>query len=181
METHWYNPEAFRTVDRRRVEERIEQLARERTDLIDVRITARESGHHRHGGQEVRITVKTRGGEIVAARTRPDAGLALNEALEVFERQIWRMRHRRTQQRDEREQPASPPELGLVDEIFPEEGYGFILTDGGERVYFHQNALQGGLAFEGLEEGQRVGLNFEGGSKGLQATVVRPAPGDASP
>lgn len=181
METHWHNPDAFRDDDRRRVEERIEELARDRTDLIDVRIAARESGHHRHGGQEARIVCKVRGGEIVAARTRADAGRALGEALEVFERQIWRMRHRRAQQRDEPGLPAGPPELGVVDELLAEEGYGFILTDGGERVYFHRNALQGGLAFEGLEEGQLVALNFEGGEKGPQATVVRPAPADASP
>jgi len=181
MDTHWHNPDAFRPDDRRRVEERLAELARDRTDLIDVRIAARESSHHRHGGQEARIVCKVRGGEIVAARTRADAGRALNEALEVFERQIWRMRHRRAQQRDEPGLPAGPPELGVVDELFAEEGYGFILTDGGERVYFHRNALQGGLAFDGLGEGQLVALNFEGGEKGPQATVVRPAPADSSP
>ena len=43
-------------------------------------------------------------------------------------------------------------------------------------MYFHRNALHGGLDFERLEEGQRVGLDVEGGEKGLQATVVRPPP-----
>jgi cold shock CspA family protein len=46
-------------------------------------------------------------------------------------------------------------------------------------VYFHRNALHGGLELERLEEGQRVGLDLEGGDKGLQATYVRPAPPDA--
>jgi CspA family cold shock protein len=72
-----------------------------------------------------------------------------------------------------------PPELGIIDEVFADQGYGFILTDGGESVYFHGNALHGGLELEGLEEGQRVAFNIEGGEKGLQATVVRPAPPDA--
>jgi ribosomal subunit interface protein len=179
MEIHWYNPEAFREEDRRLVEERILELTRERTDVIDVRITARPSGHHRHGGQEVRITCEARDKEIVAARTRPDAGFALNEALEVLERELWRMRHRRAQRREERERPTTPPELGIIDEVFAEQGYGFILTDAGESVYFHGNALHGGLELEALEEGQRVALNLEGGDRGLQATVVRPAPPDA--
>jgi ribosomal subunit interface protein len=179
MEIHWYNPEAFRADDRSSAEERIRELTRDRTDVIDVRITARPSGHHRHGGQEVRITCEARGREIVAARTRPDVGFALNEAMEVLERELWRMRHRRTQKREERERPAAPPELGIVDEVFAGQGYGFILTDAGESVYFHGNALHGGLELEGLEEGQRVALNVEGGEKGLQATVVRPAPPDA--
>jgi cold shock CspA family protein len=39
--------------------------------------------------------------------------------------------------------------------------------------------VSGGLDFEALEEGQRVGLNLEGGEKGPQATVVLPPPPDA--
>ena len=102
MELHWQHPEQFREQDRVLAEERIRELARDRTDLLDVRISARPTGHHLHGGQEVRITCEARGKEIVAARTRPDYGLALNETLDDFEREIWRMRHRRTQQRKER-------------------------------------------------------------------------------
>ncbi len=180
MELHWVHPEVFREEDRVNAEARIEELAHERADLIDVRITARVTGHHRHGGQEVRITAQARGKEIVAARTRSDPGLALNEALEAFVRGVWRMRHRRMQQR--RERPAPPPELGVVDRVFVDEGYGFILTDSGERVYFHRNAVHEGLEFESLAEGQRVGLNLEGGLEGPQATVVVPAPpGGAAP
>jgi len=180
MELHWHHPEAFREQDRIAAEKRVADLALDRTDLIDVRIAARRSGHHQHGGQEVRITCEARGKEIVATRTRPDAGLALNEALDAFEREVWRMRHRRTQEREER--PAPPPELGVIDEILPGEGYGFILTDAGERVYFHRNAVHGGLEFERLETGQRVGLNIEGGEQGPQATVVvAPPPDETGP
>jgi cold shock CspA family protein/ribosome-associated translation inhibitor RaiA len=178
MELHWVHPEIFREQDRLVAEERIYALAQGKNDLIDVRITARATPHHRHGAQEVRITCEARGKEIVAARSRPDAALALNEALDAFEREVMRMRHRRSQERSKR--PATPPELGVVDEILPDQGYGFILTDAGERVYFHRNAVHGGLAFEGLAEGQRVGLNIEGGDQGPQATVVVAPPADAS-
>lgn len=174
MEIHWYNPNAFPESDRASAEARIVGLVGDHTDVIDVRIAARETSHHRHGGQEVRITCQARGSELVAARTRADAGLALNEALDAFERELRRLRDRRTKQRNEKD--PEPPELGVIDEVRAGEGYGFILTDGGERVYFHRNALHGGLDFERLEEGQRVGLNVEGGEKGLQASVVRPAP-----
>jgi ribosome-associated translation inhibitor RaiA len=106
MELHWHRPDLFSERERAVAERRIRDLANGHTDLIDVRISARPSAHHRHGGQEVRITCEARGKEIVAARTRPDPALALDEALETFEREIWRMRHRRTQQR--RERPAEP-------------------------------------------------------------------------
>jgi cold shock CspA family protein/ribosome-associated translation inhibitor RaiA len=177
MEIHWHHPELFREEERLAAEARVREVAGDRTDLIDVRISARPTNHHRHGGQEVRITCEARGKEIVAARSRSDASLALNEALDAFEREVWRMRQRRTQQRNER--PAEPPELGVVDQVFFDEGYGFILTDAGERVYFHRNAVRGSLDFERLVEGQRVGLNIEAGDAGPQATVVVAPPPDA--
>ena len=177
MEIHWHGGDDLAPGLRDAAEKRIGELARGQTDLIDVRLSVRGTGHHRHGGQEVRITSAARGKEIVAARTRPDAGLALNEALDAFEREIRRMRERRTGRRDAK--VPSPPELGVVDELFAEAGYGFILTDSGERVYFHRNAVHGGLDFERLAEGQRVGLDIEGGDKGPQATVVVAPPPDA--
>ncbi len=177
MQVQWHHPETFTEADRQTVEERIEALAGDHGDLIDVRISARTTEHHRHGAQEVRVVCAARGKEIVAARTRPDAALALQEAVDVFEREVWRMRHRRTQQR--RERPAEPPELGVVDEIRREEGCGFVITDAGERVYFHRNAVGQGLAFDGLVDGQRVALNIEAGAKGLQATFIAAPPPDA--
>jgi cold shock CspA family protein/ribosome-associated translation inhibitor RaiA len=176
MELHWHHPEAFREQDRILAEQRVRELARDHADLIGVRISARPTAHHRHGGQEVRITCEARGKEIVAARTRPDPGLALNETLDALEREIWRMRHRRTRQR--RERPAPPPELGVVDQIRVADGYGFVVTDAGLRVYFHRHAVRG-LDFERLAEGQRVALNFEGGAEGPQATFVGAPPADA--
>jgi len=176
MEIHWVHPGLFAEDERSLVEARIRELTQGSTDVIDVRITLRPSGHHRHGGQEVRITCEARGKEIVAARARPDASLALNEAMDAFERELRHMRDRRSGKREEREHPAPPAELGVIDRVVADEDHGFILTDAGERVYFHRNALHGALDFERLEEGQRVGLDLEGGEKGLQATFVRPAP-----
>ena len=69
--------------------------------------------------------------------------------------------------------------LGIVDRVFREDGYGFILTDDGEQVYFHRNAVKEGLAFDRLEEADRVALNMEPGREGPQATAVfAPPPGE---
>jgi ribosome-associated translation inhibitor RaiA len=102
MQLHWVHPDVFGEQEREAAASRIEALAKDHTDLIDVRITARTTGHHKHGGQEVRITCDARGKELVASRTRPDAGLALNEALDVFEREVKRMRGKRRSQRTPR-------------------------------------------------------------------------------
>jgi cold shock CspA family protein/ribosome-associated translation inhibitor RaiA len=178
MQLHWHRPELFPERDRELAEERIHGLAHGYADLIDVRISASTTQHHRHGGQEVRITCEARGKEIVAARTRPDAGQALNEALDAFEREVHRMRERRTDQR--RERPAEPPELGVIERIPTQGDHGFLVTDAGLRVYFHRNAVRG-LDFADLSEGQRVALNFEAGDEGPQATFVGPPPPGVTP
>jgi cold shock CspA family protein/ribosome-associated translation inhibitor RaiA len=176
MEIHWRNADGLRPETRAAAEARLGQLSQGHTDLIDVRISARPTAHHRHGGHEVRIVCQARGKELVAARERADLEASFNEALDAFEREVWRMRHRRREERSER--PAAPPELGVIDQVLHGQGFGFILTDSGDRVYFHRNAVKGALNFHALEEGQRVGLNLEAGEEGLQATaVVEPPPG----
>jgi len=178
VEIHWVDFGGVAERQRTAVEERLRSLAEGYSDLIDVRLTAHTTPHHRHGGQEARITAAMRGKEIIAARTRDDLGLALDEAMDAFERELRELRDRKRQRRNE--QQAEPPELGIVDRVVPDEDYGFLITDGGERVYFHRNAVKHGLSFEELFEGQRVALNLEGGDEGLQATVVFPAPPDVA-
>ena len=169
MEIHWRNLSVLDETLRARVEERLRMLATDRDDLLAVHISAKTSGHHVHGGSEVSLHATTHGKELVASRTRPDLEQALAEALDAFERELRRVRDRMSERRG---RVAAPAEQGVIDRLELAEGYGFILTDGGERVYFHRNALRPELRFEELEEGQRIGLNFEGGEKGLQATVV---------
>ncbi|UCE84543.1 MAG: cold shock domain-containing protein [Deltaproteobacteria bacterium] len=177
VEIHWYKLDKLDEAERHAAEERLEGLAANHTDLIDVSIAARPTRHHRHGAQEVRISADVRGVGIVAVRTRDEVGQALNETLDAFERELRRLRQRRRDTRVLR--LPEPPYLGIVDRVFREDGYGFILTDGGEQVYFHRNALKHGLAFEELHEGQRVALNLEPGDEGPQANAVYPPPPDA--
>ena len=178
MEIHWRNLDELGPERQSAIEARLRALDEGHRDLIDVWLTGARTQHHRHGGQEVRLRCQARGRELVAARTRPDLGLALDEVLDAFEREVRKLRDKRGDLRAS--EPTAPPQLGVIDRVFAEEDYGFILTDGGEQVYFHRNAVQGALAFERLAEGDRVGLNFEAGDNGLQATVVRPAPPGAS-
>jgi cold shock CspA family protein len=67
------------------------------------------------------------------------------------------------------------PLRGVVSKVFTEEGYGFLLQDGGGEVYFHKNAVHG-MKFEDLEDGIEVSFNVEDGEKGPQATTVNPVP-----
>src|SRR3990172_12211197 len=92
MEIHWRNLATLGDEERSAIEGRLRSLEEGHNDLIDVRITGRESGHHRHGEKEVRIVCQARGKELVAARSRADLGLALHEALDAFDREVHRLR-----------------------------------------------------------------------------------------
>ena len=178
MEIHWSGLDTIGAFEKERIEERIRSLDDGHADLIDVRIAARATNHHRRGGQEVHITCEARGQQIVASRERAELGLSLNEALDAFEREVRRMREKRMD-RSAARVPA-PPLLGTVRRIFPDRGYGFVQTDEGKEVYFHKNAVHGGLDFRHLEEGQRVALDVEQGHKGLQAITINPPSLEAS-
>lgn len=60
---------------------------------------------------------------------------------------------------------------GVVAQVFPLEGYGFVRTVEGEEIYFHRNSVLNG-DFEDLEEGLPVRFHRERGFKGPQASSL---------
>ena len=66
------------------------------------------------------------------------------------------------------------PQQGTVKWFNAEKGYGFITPDGGSSdVFVHYSEVQGS-GFRTLEENQRVEFEVGAGTKGPQATAVRP-------
>ncbi len=55
-----------------------------------------------------------------------------------------------------------------------EKGFGFIDTGGSKDLFFHMSALQGGVRFDELQEGQRVEYKEGMGPKGPAAETVTP-------
>lgn len=177
IEIHFDQLDEVNEAQLARAEARLRALASEHDDLLAVRLSGHHSQHHRAGGREVRIVAKSKGKDLFASRVRPRLGLALHDALDAFEHELRNLRSRRTERAPQRAPAAAL--LGIVDRVLRREGYGFIVTDAGDGVYFHRNAVSGGLDFEKLEEGQRIALSVEQGEQGLQASAVLPAAPDA--
>jgi ribosome-associated translation inhibitor RaiA/cold shock CspA family protein len=176
MEIHWRNPTELREEARESAEAQLRRISAHHRDLIDLVIDVeRRSAHHLQGPRRVVIRCQARGADLVAQGEADDIGLALREALRTLRREVKRLRERRRDARSER--PAEPPLRGVIDRVERAAGHGFLITEAGERVYFHRNAVGGGLDFERLEGGESVALDYEAGESGLQATFVHPVRG----
>lgn len=174
MQIQWTNPQAVAPRLREAVEARLHALSDRVGDLMLVAIEVRPDTHHRHGAEEAVIRTWLGDRSLIAREREPEPGRALHRALDVFEREVRRARDRQVDHSHHR--GSEPPTLGVIDRVFPERGYGFLITDAGESVYFHRNAVK--TDFDALREGQRVALNYEMGEQGLQATVVDAPPPD---
>lgn len=174
MEMHWRNPDRVALKWQRKADEAVERLARDHRDIIDVWIELDQAAQRERGFETAKIRAEVRDGEVVVHEQDDTTELALSRALDAFERAIRKRRERAASR------PlagnASAPLLGVVDTTFPGEDYGFIITEAGEQVYFHRNAVRSGLAFDDLEDGQHVALGVEEGEKGPQAIFVAPPP-----
>jgi ribosomal subunit interface protein len=121
----------------------------------------------------VRVDVTVPGGEIVAERQpshqplHEDLHIAIRDAFDSMKRELQDYAEK---QRGEVKIHELPPH-GRVVRIFPERGYGFLESDEGYEVYFHQNAVVDG-AFARLEPGDEVRFEEEEGERGPQATSV---------
>jgi cold shock CspA family protein/ribosome-associated translation inhibitor RaiA len=94
--------------------------------------------------------------------------LAINDAFKAAGRRL--QDYARRQRGDVK--TRTPLQVARVSKILPDEGYGFLTSDDGREIYFHQNSVLN-RAFPRLKVGSMVGLVEEPGEKGPQATTVR--------
>lgn len=157
------------------IEERMADLQNVHNDLVHGRVTLIKNRHHKKDAKvaEARLVVTLPGRHTVTAskedKTFEEAIRAAFAAAKIELR-----KHREKRASKEIRVPPIPLR-GVVCKLFPREGYGFILREGGGEVYFHRNAVQG-LTFDKLEDGTEVTFNIEEGEKGPQATVVKAVP-----
>lgn len=150
---------------------------------------------HRHLQQgnryEARVLLSAPGGQVVASSrtTAVDPQKLLEQGKKVKRMEIeaphkdlriaiadaFQAVGRRLQdqlQRQRKKIKRHEPREGRVVEIFPSRGFGFLETNEGRRVYFHEHSVLNG-AFGRLTAGTRVAFAEENGEQGPQASTVR--------
>ena len=155
------------------IEERMEKLQGVHDDLIHGRVTLTKNTHHKKSNNvaEALVVVTLPGRHTLTARKEEKT---FEEAIRAafFSMNIELKKYR--EKRASKKMPSSPlPLRGVVCKLFPQEGHGFILQEGGGQVYFHRNAVHD-MEFDDLKDGTEVAFNVEKGEKGPQATTVNP-------
>jgi cold shock CspA family protein/ribosome-associated translation inhibitor RaiA len=157
------------------IEERMATLQAGHNDLIHGRVTLTKNPHHKKSKNvaEALVVVTLPGRHTITTRKEEKT---FEEAIRdaFFSIDIVLTKYREKQASKEIRIPLIPLR-GVVCKLFPQEGYGFILQEGGGEVYFHRNAVHG-MTFEDLEDGTEVAFNVEEGEKGPQATTVNSVP-----
>ncbi|MDT8403746.1 HPF/RaiA family ribosome-associated protein [Sulfuriflexus sp.] len=163
--------EALETKIREKVDE-LEQFAR---DMVSCRITVEAPHKHHNKGNlyAIKVDVTLPGDEIVVSRSpgqnhaHEDVYVATRDAFAAMRRQLEDyVRKRRHKVKAHEILPH-----GIISVIYPEKGYGFILTPEQREVYFHRNSVLN-ADFDSLEQGESVHFSEELGDEGPQATAV---------
>ncbi|MGP0072030.1 MAG: cold shock domain-containing protein [Bryobacteraceae bacterium] len=120
-----------------------------------------------HGTLEDLQTQKSRR-EAKSVLVHKNPKRAIHEAFQEMGRQL--QDYARRQEGAVKSKQAM--QEAVVKEILPTEGYGFLETDDGRAVYFHQASVLNGR-FPELRIGTRVKFAEEQGYKGPQASTVK--------
>jgi cold shock CspA family protein/ribosome-associated translation inhibitor RaiA len=157
------------------IEERMADLQGGHDDILHGRVTLTKNPHHKKAKNvaEALVVVSLPGRHTFTARKEEKT---FEEAIRAafFSMDIELKKYREKRASTEIRIPPVPLR-GVVCKLFPQEGYGFLLQEGGGEVYFHRNALHD-MSFEDLQDGTEVAFNVEEGQKGPQASTVNPVP-----
>jgi cold shock CspA family protein len=141
-------------------------------------VIAQPHRHHRAGRlYSVRVDVRVPSGEIIVNRdhhldhAHEDVFVALRDSFDAARRRLED--HVRRLRGAEKNHANHATRLhGLVTQIFPLQGYGFIETPDGREVYFHRNTISAN-DFRMIDIGSPVTFSEEDGDEGPQAASVQ--------
>jgi ribosomal subunit interface protein len=173
---------AYRNVDKSDAIEdlirtKLAKLQKLHNHIISCHISIERPQKSKQSGNPYRVRITTRipsGHEVVVTRNPKDYDLhdpldmIVRDAFDVTERQL--RRNVKRQQHDVKVHPRQEASA-LVAELNEPEGYGFLETVDGRRIYFHQHSVLHD-DFKRLKVGDGVNFVEEMGDQGPQASSV---------
>ena len=163
-----------------RIREKVAALERFHPRITRCRVVVEKTQRRHQQGDlfQVRIDLAVPGREIIVDRTGPkdhaheDVYVAIRDAFAAVTRKL---EDAAREMRGDVKAHAAPMH-GEVVRLFPDDGYGIILTSDGQEVYFHRNAVLDN-GFSQLTVGSKVRIEIaeKEGAEGYQASTVRQA------
>lgn len=158
-----------------KIEEERNKLIRHYANLVlHLRVTIEATPGYKEGGYEVRLVATVPNDTVAVKRWGESVRSLLVEAFDIMGAQLKDIVKKKQNHKSVKLQGAAIDgnASGVIRKIFPDEAYGFIITDDKLDVFFHANSLRD-IAMSDLAEGDEVLFAMEDGDKGPQATWVR--------
>lgn len=158
-----------------KIEEERNRLTRHYANFVlHLRVTIEATPGYKEGGFEVRLVASVPNDTVAVKRWGENVRSLLTESFDVLGAQLKEIVKKKQNHKTAKMSGAviDGKSTGIVRKIFPEESYGFIVTDDQLDVFFHANSLKD-VAIGELTEGDEVLFAMEVGDKGPQATWVR--------
>ncbi len=152
------------------IREKSEKLNTFNDQIIGCRVVVETPHRSQQKGvmYNVRIELTVPGAEVVVKREpHVDLMAAIRDAFDAARRQL--QDHSRRQRGDVKFHEETP--RARINEVFLDEGYGFLLTSDGREIYFHENSVVDGK-FGQLKVGMEARFVEVEGEKGPQASAV---------
>lgn len=152
------------------IREKVEKLDKFYDRIMRCRVVV-ESPHRRHHQGKLynlNIYMTVPGSELIVKReSHEDLYVAIRDSFSAARRKLEDFARR--QRGDVKHHEESPH--ARISVLFPEKGYGFIITSENREVYFHKHSILN-FDFENLKVGMEVRFVEEKGEKGPQASTV---------
>ena len=159
------------------VRERVDKLGQIFDHIISCRVTLdvpNRTPNYDVLNHRVNVEINVPGEELVASREPNendnfnDIYVTIRDAFDAAEQQLrsYAGRLRETQVSHE----DSP--YAIIDKMFLDKGYGFLMTPDGREIYFHENSVSP-PGFDKLNKGDTVRFVEALGDEGPQASLVK--------
>jgi ribosomal subunit interface protein len=152
------------------IQEKAEKLDRFYDRIMRCRVVVESPHRHHHEGKlyNVHIDITVPGAELVVKREpNEDLYVAIRDSFHAARRELEDFaRRNRGDVKHHEEAPHA-----RISAVFPEKGYGFLMTPDNREIYFHEHSVIN-HDLKNLKVGMEVRFVEEEGIKGPQASTV---------